>query len=329
MSLLADTGTIAPLDPRRRAAWAQIGTSVQSTGSAHEALVTAGLAGWNIRKVFQRGSEITPEGVTTIDNPEQVMLVYSDPARDGATRYLSTVGKDYGVHQNEEGAAVIDTLVAESGARGAGYAGQLAGGKRTFVTIQLPGTMRVDGVDAMELHLVVFSSHDGSSAFRVMLVPFRPICANQQNIAIANHVSCVSIRHTSKSEISVAEIRSKLGLLYEYADAFEREAQQLIRTQMTRDEFADLTAQVWPVKANASARTVSNARRRTGALMRLWTDAQTQAPIRGTRYAAFQAVTEYLDHDAPAKDDLVRAARVLGSDDVAKRKQRTFDLLAA
>jgi phage/plasmid-like protein (TIGR03299 family) len=322
------TATLAPLDPARRSAWARIGTSVASAGSAHEALVTAGLAGWNIRKVPMTGTEITPTGVTTIDNPEQVMLVYTDPFTR-ATRYLSTVGKAYGVHQNEAGATVIDTLVAESGASGAGYAGQLDSGRRTFVTIELPTTMRIDGVDALDLYLVVFNSHDGSSAFRVMIVPFRIVCANQLNIAIQNRVSSVSIRHTSRSEINVEEIRSKLGLLYDYSSAFEDEARRMIRTEMTRAEFADLIREVWPAKDNAPSRTLANARRRTGELMRLWTSAPTQAPIRDTRWAAWQAVTEYLDHFAPAKDVQVRANRVMTSDDLAKKKQVTFDLLAA
>lgn len=328
-TLTADPGSLlTPADPTRRSAWAQLGTSVAGTGSAHEALITAGLAGWKIRKVPMTGTEITSDGVTTIDNPDKVMLVRTDPTT-GATRYLSTVGRKYGVHQNEAGAAVLDTLVAESGARGTGFAGEIEDGCKTFVTIELPTTMYVDGVDALQLHLVVFNSHDGGTAFRVMIVPFRPFCANQQNVAIRDHVSCVSIRHTSKSEINVEEIRGKLGLLYNYSSAFEREARRLLRTEMTKNEFDNLIREVWPVKDNAPVRTLNNARRRTGALTRLWTSAQTQAPIRGSRWAAFQAVTEYLDHQAPAKNLDVRANRVLVGDDLAKRKQAAYDLLIA
>lgn len=319
---------LTPADPFRRNAWDRLGTSVAGTRSAHEALITAGLAGWNIRKVPMTGTEITANGVTTIDNPDKVMLVYTDPTT-GATRYLSTVGQGYGVHQNEAGAAVIDTLVAESGARGIGYAGPIDDGRKTFVTIELPGTMYVDGVDALQLHLVVFNSHDGETAFRVMIVPFRPFCANQLPVAIRDHVSCVSIRHTSKSVINVEEIRSKLGLLHAYSAAFEAEAERMIRTEMGRAEFDDLIREVWPIKDGASPRTVNNARRRTGELTRLWTSAPTQAPIRNTRYGAFQALTEYLDHHAPAKNDAVRAMRTLVGDDLAKRKQSAWDLLTA
>lgn len=328
-TLAADPGSLlAPADPGRRSAWAQLGTDVTGAGSAREALVAAGLAGWNIRKVAMSGTDITRDGLTDIDNPEKVMLVRDVPGL-ATPRYLSTVGSDYGVHQNEAGAAVLDTLVAESGARGVGYAGDIENGRKTFVTIELPTTMYVDGVDAIQLHLVVFNSHDGETAFRVMIVPFRPFCANQNPVAIRNHVSCVSIRHTSKSEINVAEIRAQLGLLYNYGGAFEEEARRLIRTEMTNREFHDLIREVWPVEGNASARKLNNARRRNDLLTGLWGSAQTQANIRGSRWAAFQAITEYLDHVAPAKDDIVRANRVLVSKHVANRKQRAYDLLTA
>lgn len=158
-ALTADPGALLlPADPARRSAWAQLGTSVAGTGSAHEALVTAGLAGWNIRKREMTATDISEDGVTRITNPDKVMLVYTDPATQD-TRYLSTVGRKYGVHQNEAGAELIDTLVAEAGASGAGYAGAIDGGCKTFVTIELPGQMRVDGVDTS-----LFRTYDAALA---------------------------------------------------------------------------------------------------------------------------------------------------------------------
>lgn len=320
---------LSPLEPGRLNPWQQVGESVAGTRNAREALAVAGLAGWNIRKLVQTATELTENGVTSIENPEKVMLVRTDP-RTGMARYLSTVGSGYGIKQNEDSADVIDALVAESGAAGLADAGYLDGGRRTFVTMQLPKVMRVAGVDPVELHLVVFNSHDGSSAFRVMLVPYRIFCANQFPVAIKDKISAVSIRHTSKSEIHVEEIRSKLGLMYEYATEFEAQAERMLNTETTNAEFAELIEQVWPVdEKKATTRTLNNARRRRGELTRLWTSAETQASIRGSRWAAFQAVTEYLDHYSPAKNDLVRANRVLSSDDVAKKKQAAFELLTA
>ncbi len=321
------TAVSTPLDPTRRSSWSILGTPVTRARNAQEALVAAGLAGWNIRKLDMSSTELDTTGITTIDNPEQVMLVRTDP-RTGNTRYLSTVGRNYGVVQNEAGAALLDTLVAESGAEGIGYAGHLDNGRKVFVTIPLPETMYIEGIDAIQLHLVVFTSHDGSSAFQVMLVAFRIACANQQHMAIRGNHGCVSIRHTSRSTINVEQIRASLGLLHTYSAAFENEARRLINTPMTNREFDDLIRQMWPVKPDAPVRTRNNARRRNSHLTRLWSSAPTQAPIRGTRWAAYQAITEYLDHVTPAASPDVRAKRVLTSSDVATKKQRAYDLLA-
>ncbi|MDA3644369.1 DUF945 domain-containing protein [Saccharopolyspora indica] len=320
--------TLLPLDPTRTTPWAQVGTTVTGARNARDALTRAGLADWNIRKLRQSAAEITEHGVTSIDNPEQVMLVADDP-RTGRTRYLSAVGEGYGVKQNEDSADLIDTLVAESGAAGVAEAGQLKRGRHTFVTMKLPGTMRVGGFDHHELHLVVFNSHDGSSAFRVMLVPYRIKCGNQLPYAIRNHVSSVAIRHTSKSEINVAEIRSKLGLMYRYAEAFEAEATRMLNTEMTLREFEEIIHTVWPLDANPSSRTLGNHRRRHSQLVRLWASAPTQKSICGSQWAAAQAFAEYFDREAPASSQLVRATRVISSDDVRKKKQQVFDLLLA
>ncbi|WP_433270626.1 DUF932 domain-containing protein [Actinosynnema sp. CS-041913] len=326
MTDLVDSST--SLYSRRRSAWELAGTAVAGQGDALSAMRTAGLTGWNIRKVRQTGMDITGDGVTAVDNPDQVMLVRTDP-RTGRTRYLSSVGEGYGVKQNEDQAGVLDALVAEAGAPGLAHAGAIDDGRRTFVTMKLPTTMTVAGTDRVDLYLVAFNSHDGTAAFRVGLVPFRVACANQLDLAVATAVSSVAIRHTRNSRIDVAGIRSKLRLMYDYADAFEAQAQRMIHAELTTDGFRDLVETLWPVGHNAPPRTRANAERRRTHLLRLWTDAPTQACIRGSRWAGLQAVTEYLDHYQPATSEAARAGRVLTSTTVLRRKQHAFDLLTA
>lgn len=316
------------LDPNRRSAWRQVGTSVHSRRSAMSALEAAGLTGWNIRKLAQIGVEETPHGPRRIGNPDQVMLARTEP-KSGALRYLSSVGVGYGVRQNEDQAALLDALVAESGADGFAHAGAINEGRRTFVTMKLPDTLSVAGVDPVELYLVVFNSHDGSAAFRVSLVPFRVLCANQLPMVIRGQVASVAIRHTRNATINVADIRVKLRLMYGYAEAFEDEARRMIEANLSTEEFREVVEVLWTVNdATASPRTRSNADRRRRRLLRLWTDAGTQHNIRGTRWAGLQAITEYLDHYEPARDANVRALRVLAGSAVRKRKQEAFDLLA-
>ena len=78
-------------------------------------------------------------------------------------------------------------------------------------------------------------------------------------------------------------------------------------------EFTDTISELWPLRTDAPTRARGNAQRRANELVRLWTSAETQQTIRGSRWAALMAVTEYLDHYQPAKTPDVRARRVIGS----------------
>ena len=59
----------------------------------------------------------------------------------------------------------------------------------------------------------------------------------------------------------------------------------------------------------------------------LFTDAPTQASIRGTAWAGWQAITEYVDFYAPAPNQNRRAERTLTSATVTGIKQKAHDLL--
>ena len=67
--------------------------------------------------------------------------------------------------------------------------------------------------------------------------------------------------------------------------------------------------------------------------MDLWRHSPTGEVIRGTRWGAYQAVTEYTDHFAPVADKrnpaAARAERAITSANVAAVKTRAFELVAA
>lgn len=309
-------------------AWHRLGTVTRDCMTGEEALTSARLAGWNVRKLGLTAHEFTTDGITTVDVPDKFATVRTHPVT-GTTDYLGTVGTDYVPRQNEDQVELLDQLVDESGASHFETAGSLRGGRETFVTMKMPRTMRLGDADDIDLYIVVLNSHDGSSALRVLVSPVRVVCANTQSMALRSARASYSIRHTKSGRIKVDEVRRKLGLLWDYCDAFETEAGRLASAGLSTLQFREVIGQLWPYDPNtASTRTANNHRRRSSELMRLWTEADTQAAIRGTRWAGLQAITEYLDHYSPAKNADVRANRVLTSGVVADRKQRAYELLA-
>ena len=305
------TNGVASFANSRADAWHRLGQSVGHTMTAREALDAAHLANWNVRKmplVIPQEPIITDDGVRTpppIPVPDMFATVRDNPIVAGQIDYLGVVGTKYEPVQNESSCAVLDAITDESGAHFE-TAGALRGGRETFVTMKLPKTMTFHGrdgsEDTTEWYLAALNSHDGSSKYRLLLTSVRIVCANTQSAAIAGAKSTFGIRHTNGARVAIQEARTALGLAWRYMDAFETEAAALYAAPMELDEMRDFATRL--VKADDKTASVTARRGRqqqASSIVKLWTSSPTIAPIAGTRWAAYNAVTEYLDHFQPVR----------------------------
>jgi phage/plasmid-like protein (TIGR03299 family) len=319
----------------RQHAWHRLGTVLPAEFDAAQAMEHAKLGGWNVRKEALQATVLTGDGVSTFDVPEQFATVRTSPVT-GRPEVLGVVGRGYTPIQNEEHAALLDRLVDESGAHFE-TAGSLRGGRGVFLTMKLPKTMQVGGVDPVDLYLIALNSHDGTSSFRLLVSPVRVVCANTQAMAIRRAQSSFSIRHTSGAAGQIEQARQALGLTFAYAETFQAQADAMIAQAMTDAQFGELIDAVWTVEDTAAAkqskRAATIAGNRRAALMDLWRSSPTAEAIRGTKWAAYQAVTEYTDHVAPVSDkrnpSAARAERAITSANIAAVKTRAFELVAA
>lgn len=315
----------------RTDAWHRLGTTVAGRAfTAEEAMTLGHLGGWDVRTLPLTAHEVSPHGVASVEVPGAFATVRTNPFT-GASQALGVVGSAYRPLQNEAHADFLNTLADTAGAS-FDTAGSLHGGRQVFITMALPETMQVGGVDPVGLNLAALNSHDGSSAFRLLVTPVRVVCANTQAAALAGAKVSWSIRHTAGARGHVQAAREALGLTFAYATVFQAEAEHLINTTMSQAQFHDLTAHLFgPVDPEASPRARAAHRTRAEVLGWLWDDAPTQAGIRGTAWAGYQVITEYLDHYAPVKTrtgkEVARAVRVLTSPQPTKLKHTAWATL--
>jgi phage/plasmid-like protein (TIGR03299 family) len=309
----------------RLSAWHQLGTVTDGCMTAQDVMTKAWLGGWEVRKIALQGIEVTTAGVTKVDCTDKYMTVRTNP-ESGATEYLGIVGEDYGVVQNEQVAETLNLLVDESGAHFE-TAGSMRKGRSVFVTMKLPTAMQIAGIDDMDLYLAATTSHDGTASLRLDATPVRIVCANTQRMAYDRSRASYTFRHTSNVTSKISEARQALGLMWRAFADFETEAEKMINEALTMGEFERIVAELWPLADDASDAAKNNAKQRGSTLRYLIRDADTQKAIKGTRWAGYQAITEYLDHFAPAKTDTVRATRALTGAG-ADLKARAFELLA-
>ncbi|BDE17233.1 hypothetical protein MKCMC460_60930 (plasmid) [Mycobacterium sp. 20KCMC460] len=303
------TGGIASFANSRSDHWHRLGQTVGHTMTAREALDAAHLAGWNVRKMALQVPQepvIDENGVTAPEPlavPDFYATVRTNPI-NGRLDVLGVVGSKYEPVQNEASCDLLDALVDESGAHFE-TAGALRGGRETFVTMKLPEAIVFDGRDGTqdrtELYLAALNSHDGSSKFTFLVTPIRIVCANTQSAALRDAKASWGIRHTGGARAAILEARNALKLTWRYAQAFEAEAAALYAREMDTDQVRDFAHQLFEVDAATSTATRRHRRERAGGIVKLWTSSPTLTPIAGTRWAAYNAVTEYLDHHVPVR----------------------------
>lgn len=297
----------------RQSAWHQLGVVLDHSFTAEEAMKVGRLGGWNVRKLPLTTSEITEGGVTTIGVPNHYATVRDHP-ETGELHSLGVVGNYYEPVQNEEMAAFLNALVDEGGAHFE-TAGSLFDGRRCFLSLRLPEDMLVGGVDALQMYICATNSHDGNAALEAMVTPVRVVCNNTLTFGFSRAVQTWKIRHTSGAGNAVSQARQALDLTFRYVKAFEREAEKMIQTEMSYDEFRIAAKRVVrPDTATLSDRQVRADEKVLGQMGALFLNAATQENIRGTRWAGFQAVTEYQEHFAPVhakgrSKDVARAER--------------------
>ena len=316
-------GTQAAAVFARKDAWHKLGTTLPDAFTAEQAMTIGHLGGWNVRKAPL--TTLTDDGVLEV--PDRFATIRTNPFT-GAVDYLGVVGTGYTPIQNEEHCSLLDALVDESGSK-FDTAGSLRDGRNVFITMKMPSHIMVGGVDQLDLYIAALNSHDGRSAFRLLVTPVRVVCANTQAAALRNNRGVFTIRHTVNARDSISEARRSLGLTFAYLDEFQVEAERMIETTMTDSAFEEIIRANFAAQGD-SKRSETSADRLTADLMGLFADADTQKGIRNTRWGAYQSVVEYADHFATVRTDegdkaLVRAERVLmgaGAD----IKQKAFDL---
>lgn len=279
-------------------AWHHLGRVLPDTSTAEEAMRHGLLSGWNLRK-----APLTADaGGTQVEVPGQYAIIRDNPVVAGQADVLGVVGKGYQIIQNEELSGLLDTLIDESGAR---YetAGAIDGGRKVFVTMKMPGHIKIGGVDPIDNYIAATTSHDGQSSTTIMVTPVRVSGQSTLNLAFNRASHQFRVRHTvGAKNLLVQQARDALDFTFDYLDGFQGEAERLINTTLTQAKFERILAtSIFPLTADTPAGTATRTQNKIDTVAELFSDAHSQAGVRDTAWAGLNALTEWYDHFSPVR----------------------------
>jgi phage/plasmid-like protein (TIGR03299 family) len=273
-------------------AWHNLGTVFDANEhvTTKSMLDKALLSNWEVRL-----EKITyGENYTTVS--DNFAVVRTSPF-DGSNNVLSVVGSRYKVLQNEELFNFGDNIL-DGGAQWE-TAGSLKSGRVVFGTLSMPKSFVLDpsGIaDETNMYLIVWTSHDGSVAIQSAVTPVRVVCQNTLNFAMKQATQSFKIRHTQTLQGRLEEARKALDITFNYADEFETMAQELFQTSITNAQFDKLVSTIHPKNDEASPMAQTKYNAKIDTIQGLYHSAKTQDGIRGTKWGALNALSEYQDY---------------------------------
>ncbi len=308
----------------RAVPWHGLGTKVDGLQTAADAIVAAGLD-WTVEK---RAMSIRHEG--------QELVVPNAWANtrtsDGAV--LGIVGDSFANVQPADAFDWADSLVDDGSAK---YetAGSLMGGRRIFLSMELPDGIRIDGDESeVKPYLLISNGYDGTCPLRADVTLVRVVCANTWTLAVKGATRSFKIRHSGSIEGKLEAAREALGITFTYVAEFQKMAERLALQEVTDRQVAEIMAKLWPVPERAAYKPEKMAETDYSLALREYHEAPDLDPIRGTGWAVLQAVGAYVDHGIDyhgrrfSADD-VRMDSVVYGGTAADKKQEALSLLLA
>jgi phage/plasmid-like protein (TIGR03299 family) len=213
---------------------------------------------------------------------------------------IAVVGERYVPIQNVEAFAFFDHLIGEGHAV---YetAGALDRGRRIWLLARLPGELWVTREDNVGKYLLLANSHDGKSPLRALFTPIRVVCENTLRAALSEGQSSgIRIRHVGDIRDKVQEAQRLLGISIKYYDTFAEQAGAMAGRSLRREALDGYFKSLVPDPREVDP---SHAAATRQTLVRLFETGKGNAlpTVRGSLWAALNAVSELVDHERPVR----------------------------
>jgi phage/plasmid-like protein (TIGR03299 family) len=294
--------------------WHGLGTRLEKAATAEEAIKAAGLD-W----------EVSKEPIFLNNGSAPIPKHHSIVRKDRNTP-LGIVGDRYVPLQNRSAFSFFDAVV---GVKEAIYdtAGALGQGEIIWILAKLNGIIRVVGDDVSEKFLLLTNRHDGTGTVKVLRTPIRVVCQNTLNMALSGEGEELhtSLRHTASLGLKVDEVRQALGIINAKFDLFESAAKRLAHEQVTPTAWKTYLENLGlaPKKEEDGTSHATKVMEEVSALFDKGRGNNLPG-VKGTWWAGFNAVAEYVDYYRNPKGLQENRAKSLLFGSGAVLKQRAW-----
>lgn len=264
------------------------------------------------------------------DGWKQVVKIEMVPGEiEGFLKTFKTIGmvkKRYTPLQNRHAFKFFDRALIE-GAAFMVAAGHLDFGRVVYAIARRPQTMEIAPGDVIHEHLILTTSHDGSSAVKVMFAPYRTATGTMLHVAQGRRMkSEMRVRHTKSIDQKMQTLHNVLAAGTDYFDRWRAaivgengsggfkqrvvttdEINKVVHTlfpaQTKKDEHGDPYEEVSGKARVAREKIMERIEEQQKARKEAFEKAGQQTPTDTTALDIFLGVSEYVAKDRKAKNE--------------------------
>jgi len=279
--------------------WHGLGTPLAGPATSAEAIKAANLD-WQVSKqqlFIQQGQGHVPI-------QDRYAVVRPPQGSEESNVVLGVVGKEYTPLQNCEAFAFFDHIVGK-GAAVYHTAGALGLGERVWILAKLPDTIRVIGDDITDKYLLLANSHDGSSAVQIKFTPIRVVCNNTLTLALGQG-DTLRIPHTKDVRIMLKRTEQALGIINRRYNDISKVFKAMALHKLNRERVQKYMALVFPTPRDQSDDYVLKRALTNRLFAEMLFDqgvGNRMRGVEGTLWAAFNGVTELINHRQTKQTD--------------------------
>jgi len=276
--------------------WHKLGRYIdpQKKLTSEEAIVAAGL-NWNVQSkpLYLADGTLAPSNAIVREDNNKILGVVSDK---------------YTPLQNSEAFKFFDPFI-DSGEAQFETAGSLRDGKRIWALAKInKDPLVIAGNDIVEKHILLSNSHDGTMAVRVGFTPIRVVCNNTLSMALQKGTSqLIRLKHTGNLHENLERVGEIMNLANQQFEATadqyrflanktvsSADLERFVKLVFTGPKYELLEKEGLKVNQQIIAKIIPLFEKGRGNDMR---------EIKGTAWAAYNAVNEYLQYERGNNED--------------------------
>ena len=223
--------------------------------------------------------------------------------RDDTNKSLGVVSEKYQIVQNVQAFDFLDSLL-QDGIMRYESAGAIRGGRIVWVLGRMPTVDVVAADDTLNRYVLFTTSHDGKACLHAIPTSVRVVCANTYRAAIGDNKG---YRHSGDMGKKLELARQYISQFDEAFTLYRDSARKLVEMPIGSESAKRYVQTLFPPVNSASGKRNRSMVIRDNKVQKIrdnWRSERQQMPsIKGSWWAMFNSVTEFVDHQSSFKGE--------------------------